>query len=252
MKFSGMVRITLMVLVLALVATPIFGFTAGRPTGLRVTVDSIDATTFTADLSVTMTTTGTSPIGTIGSPVGFLGNRWSFQYTFFGTTVTNRYVWINPSAPAIDFGDGSSVPSTTLTMVTPGPPNVYTGSFMHTYPGEGNYDLRVGACRIIGPTSAVTPPAAGYGNLATVGTATTVNFLLYYLPTFTSPNYISANFVSPFVIGITNGVGQTAGGGFGGITIAGPAVTDIPTANEVGLLLLALMLAAGGVVLMRR
>jgi hypothetical protein len=201
-----------------------------------ITVSSTNGTT--VDFDITLTTTGTSPLGTIGSPVGFLGNLWSFQYSFFGT-VTNRYVAINPALPAIDYGDGSTLDNTVLPMVAPGPPRVYQGSFMHTYPSQGSYTATAGVFRFIGPAATVTPPAPGNGNLVTLGTATPIQFYRYLLPTFPTPTYLSGTFGTPYVIGMTNSA-----------TVQ--AFADIPAVQPIGLFLLAGLLAAGGLFLLRR
>jgi len=243
-SMKRMLIFALGVLVFTTIANPAWAFTAGRPTGVMVTVN--DATGLTVDFDVSMTTTGTSPLGTIGSPVGFFGNLWSFQYTFFGSTVTNRYIWVNPSAPAMDFGDSNTIADTVLPLVAVGPPSVYTGSFMHTYPTSGTYTVTAGVCRFIGPTATVSSPAPGAGNLVTVGTATTITFLRYLLPTFTVPTTIVANFITPYAVGITNQLP-----GDGSVTVSQFAI-DVPTVPTTGLVLLALALAAGGLFFLRR
>lgn len=194
---------------LGLLSAPVSAVTAGRPTGVVISPSSSVGLDVTLD--VTMNTTGTSPIGTIGSPVGFAGALWSFQYTFFGTTVTNRYVWQSPyDFEAVDFGDTTgTVTNTVLPLAAAGPPNSYAGSFMHSYPGPGTYTATTSTNRFIGFTSTVPAPTAG--TFLSAGTATTIMFQVYYLPTFTTPFDVTANFVAPFVYGIRGSTDVTLG-----------------------------------------
>ena len=67
------------------------------------------------------------------------------QATPSGASTVSASYLLTPSIPAVDFGDGSVVPRTTVTsVVAPGTPNVWRKSFSHTYALPGPYEVRVG------------------------------------------------------------------------------------------------------------
>lgn len=221
----------------ALVASASQAATTGRPTGLSITLDSSSGPTL--DFTIRMTTTGTDTnLGTIGSPIGFLGDFWSFQYTFFGTHVANRYRLLSPEINAIDFGDGSTIGGTALSMVTPGPPNVFAGSFTHTYPATGSYQLTANVWRgNLGSTATVAAPSPG--TPITIGPSTRYVRQSSFPPSFTGPYTTSFYPSEAMVVGVSS-------------TATVNLALDVPTLAEGALVVLALLLAMGGAWLLRR
>ena len=221
-----------------LAVAPVSGVVAGRPTGISITPVSAAGMDVTFD--VTLNTTGTSPIGTFGSPVGFIGDLWSFQYTLFSATVTNRYVHLNPRVDAVDFGDGAgTIDATTIPMVSAGPPGSFTGSFMHTYPAGGTYTATVGANRLAGPATAAAP--ATTGSLIVVPAGQGISFQRYLLPTYTVPSTITGMVTADYVFGIQNSIGVDVGG-----------IVDVPVAGPLGLAALTLLIAVAAIWVFRR
>ncbi len=229
--------ITLVLIALALsVAAPSLGVVAGRPTGILIT--PVDVTGLDVTFDVTLNTTGTSPFGTIGSPIGFLGDLWSFQYTFLSATVTNRYVHINPRVDAVNFGDSAgTIAATTIPLVSAGPPGSFTGSFMHSYPSPGSYVATVGANRLSGP---VAGPATT-GTLITVPAGQPITFQRFLLPTFTVPTTIATTTGVDFNFGVQNSTIVDVG-----------SIVEVPVANPAGLAALTLFLAVAAFWVIRR
>ncbi len=178
---------------------------AGRVTGLKIsnlTVNNLDV-----DFDVTLYTT--SPRGTFAD--GFLGREYttrsettypyylttstytvtntypcpttptltctSTYLTYTGTTYTYTYVYQyyrtlgSPNLPAIDFGDGTTIPATQIPLDTGGAPSVYRGSFSHSYPAIGNYTLKV--ARYDKNPDTTLPDG---GNLVTVSSSDTFSY----------------------------------------------------------------------------
>lgn len=180
--------------------------------GSKVTVDNIDDDALTIDIT-----------GSI-----FYSTGVAFSTAFVGPT--SGYGTI---APAIDFGDGSSLPpyfptgngipfdTTSTPPGAPGPVRAYRMAFSHAYGAEGDYTVTINSHFTGGFTT---------GQVFT-GTITTA-------PT---PSYATFGGVQTFV---RNTAAVEVG--------ADTPVLEIPTASEVGLLALALLLGTAGVFFLRR
>jgi len=190
--------------------------------------------------------------------------------------VTSASYWRGP-VPAIDFGDGSTIPVTTLTSAsttnTVGgfTTRVFRGSFSHTYGDQGDYAIRVASPPNTYPLVSVAYGSAltrdGYPLERTYGIASQwyfttpisdqhstllVNILLGTSTTLPTTTDITSTVTggnqlhfSPF--GTVGAVGQVAA-----TTAASLSVIEVPAASTWGLLVLALILAATAVVVIRR
>jgi hypothetical protein len=218
-------------------------------------------------------------------------STYRFDYLLATTTQVVQYTWLSGLRatthvlPAVDFDDGSTIPTTSLTLSsstvlpTGNMQRVFRGSFSHTYGDAGNYTIRV-----------ATPccPNTYYGaqiTSPTYGTAATFNA---YPVRFTVASYFQAYFASfdfylyrtyvayDFPLGTTSTFGTTtltysAGtirqgfsshditlntpgyvGALMATTAADLSVLEVPTASGYALLALALLLAAAGIALLRR
>ena len=173
--------------------------------GHKVTVTNADPATGDVDIYVTGYMDNTYPFTTL----------WIGFYTFFGG-----------AAPAIDWGDGSTVPPfgngpstgiprvATSTSISGFNVHVYRGSFSHTYAAPGSYTI----------TSNSVPRPINH-------TPITGNYAL-------TPTYF---------------------GTYAYLFLSNTAVADlsfdainIPTTSEVGLLALALALGTAGALFLRR
>lgn len=154
---------------------------------------------------------------------------------FYSTILGYGTAWLGDSsgyganAPAIDWGDGSTTPplfptgipfdTTSTPPGAPGPVRVYRASFSHVYTSPDFATIRV--------ASNAQVFSAGYaftGDTATVQTPT--------YSVFGGTRMILTNTT--------------------GFAVAIPACEEIDTVSDIGLMLLALALAAAGMVLIRR
>ena len=172
--------------------------TAQPIAGIKATVTGVDVGLLSADIDLTAYVTPAYPYTTV--------------WVGFGTT-GGGFV------PAVEWGDGSTVPPygygpftgipvvTSSTVVNGQTVDIYRGSFSHVYPAEGEYTIRVNSVE-----SPTTPLITG--SVATYNT----------IPYVTNTTDVRLRFI----------------------------VTEIPTATEVGLLLLALALAGAAIYILRR
>ena len=228
----------------------------GRPAGIRITVTNVDSTSGQVDFDVTLNTATYYGYGTISPRYGLLG---SYVFTsFYATTYPPGYTGqlLNPVVPAIDYGDGSVVGNIQIPQVGP---NQYRGSFSHTYPGPGTYDLRASANSVLlGPTTSVTfttgnqvtnPNQYSSGSQTIYGSWVGRSFF---------GGATTYRLVGPVgnvhVWGVSNSVtsGSPYGAAGGGLAITAPPVIEVPTASDFGLLILALLLGGMGAVILRR
>jgi hypothetical protein len=226
-----------------------------RITGISVTPTG--GMGLTADFDLAMTTTG-SPLGVwstltyYGRPAppyrGQLGDRYSLHtYGGFGTPARAEIILVDPQVNAIEFGSPGSVPvaGTTLSAVTPGTPGAYRGSFSHTYPAPGDYTVRVGAVFNFQYTLGGAPQTITNGNPVVVATGSplvyTSNFF-FYSSTGTATIPFTYSTTAP---GQTVGITNTA-------VVSPGSFQVIPTASEIGLIALAVVLGTAGVLLLRR
>lgn len=227
-------------------------FAQGRPSGIRITVTNVDTVSGQVDFDVTLNTSAPYGVPPAATPSGFLGD---YLFTvFYATTYPPGYTGrlLDPAVMAIDYGDGNTIPRTKIANVGPGQ---FRGSFSHTYPGPGIYDLRATAAALqIGNTGTVVPTTGNVitnPNQAPTTPTGTASFLgSWYGRSFfggaLTYNLVAvaggAQHVWAFSNSVTSGSPNGAAGG--GLLI--PTV-PIPTASEIGLLLLAAAIAAAGV-----
>ncbi len=101
----------------------------------------------------------------------------TLTYTYFYFHTTNKLQGkdlLNPSLPAIDWGDGNTLGQTTLPQVSSGPTRVYRRSFSHSYASTGAYNVRVGAY-----SGRINSTLPGGGNILTVNTPDSFKYKSY-------------------------------------------------------------------------
>lgn len=163
-------------------------------------------TTHTPSSSIhTYTSTFSVPTTTCYPTTTWTTTTISGTVTIIGAT---QKTLLQPPLPAIDYGDGATVQSTTIPFAASGPPNVYRGSFSHTYPAAGNYTIRTGVFSIDPATSPTTGnpviiPAGGSFSYRKRSTWTT------HYPTSSTSNWsysstISSHPTAARTIGLTN------------------------------------------------
>jgi len=222
--------------VLVALSVPPAGAQEGPPlmgaVGIRVTPTAVRPNFLEADLDLTMyTRVGPYPSTYAGVP-------------YFGF-------------PAIDYGDGSTLPSTTLVLASsgggPGGSNVYKNlaSFTHTYPGHGAFTVTAASyCTYcfktqyaFFPPGSPAPPTFSYsydylpqtviGNLA--------GKHVYSGTTYLSFASYSVRYMFTYYAAVTN----TA-------LVDLRSVLEVPTTSTWGLALLGGLLLLSGVTVLRR
>ncbi len=181
-------------------------------------------------IQITNVDQGSAPCGSFPSTV----NVTAVATVFYGGTAAFTSAWLGESsvfgtvAPAIDWGDGSVVPplyptgmpfdTTSTPPGAPGPVRAYRASFSHTYT-----EVPPPTIRVFSNDYVFSPGYAFTGNTMTAQT----------------PNYSMSG-------GVVTLLTNTAH-----VPIAIPAC-EIDTVSNVGLLILALILAVAGMSLLRR
>ncbi len=176
------------------------------------------------------------------TPTGVAGLQVNVDVTAFystGSTETTAYLgtYYN-QVPAIDWGDGNTTPRygygsstgiplvATSTVVNGIPARAYRGSFMHTYTAPGNYTIaaNTACCPLTTPTYTLVS-----------GTILTTTF------TTSTPFSTMATVTTSFVQNtLAVAVGELSN------------ALDIPTASNVGLVLLAGLLMIAAFYVLRR
>ncbi len=234
-----MARLVLLTVVVALCATaPARAQEAPyHVVGIKATVTGTDPLLYQADLDVTV----------------YVSSYGSYPFTYIG------FPYSPFNLPAIDYGDGNTLASTTLPLAGPGTgpngTNVYRNavSFHHTYPGAGNYVVRVtsGCCvgfqgwfKVYYTSNPTTPVfSTSYDTLPTIITgnpAATTRYAGTYTPT-QSPSYrLVYSYYGLLALSNTVPVDFAQ------------AVLNVPTASATALVIFGLTLLAAGVWLLRR
>jgi len=102
--------------------------------GLRVTVTSVN------DFDVTIDVAGQGSDSSV-LPSARLGSQFFYDYTYY-PGLNN---WTNSVPPAVDWGDGSSIPNIGVPFTGTNAANgtiTFRGQFMHTYAAPGDYTIR--------------------------------------------------------------------------------------------------------------
>lgn len=201
----------------------------GGAVGIKVSVSNVHVGLKTADLDLTMYTRYLGPPGTAGVPTYGL--------------------------PALDYGDGSTLPTTTLALTNtgggPGGSNVYRSlaSFTHTYPSNSNFTARAAmACFLCVHSSYVFfPPGSPAPPTFTqtfdlLPTTVIGNLALPYQ--YSGTTYVgflstSVHYAYTYFLAVTN-TAQVA------------LVQPVPALSEWGLIALGLALLVAGIILIRR
>ncbi|MGD2116112.1 MAG: hypothetical protein PVG07_13745 [Acidobacteriota bacterium] len=143
----------------------------GGTVGIKITATDVRSESLEADFDVTMYTR-------------------LFTYSTFPAGVPTF------GLPAIDYGDGDTLPTTTLVLASagggPGGSNVYQNlaSFTHTYPSPGPYTVTAaGYCTLCGRSEYTIFPAGSPGNPTYTGT-------FDLLPTMVIGNLAATTFFS--------------------------------------------------------
>lgn len=236
--------------------------------GIRVTVADIRSDALEADFDLTGYFPNLSSISTpeLGAPP-ILQRRQGVEPGSpfdLGLFPIGPFPYIPAGAPsfgypALDYGDGSTLPYTYLSLTDtgggPGGTNVYRNpaTFTHTYPGPGNYTVRTSLQCIFCvrgqityfPAGSPTNPTSSYsfdyvpdtiiGNLAATYRYTGTTVSPY------SPAY-SYRYQITYYGAITNSIVAAVHG----------SIQEIPTLSEWGLIALGLLLAGVGLVTLRR
>jgi hypothetical protein len=244
------VKVTVWVLSLGLFVASLAAAPAaagGRPSGLKVTVHSVDNLTGEVDFDVTLYTDRRFPHF---PPQGLLGEH--IYTTFNGYTATLLHPWV----PALDFGDGNVIAGLKLPQVAPG---TYRGSFRHTYPGPGLYPLRAAAFTCIGLLAGddCAPAGTPEGDPFALGEPILGSEVVFRA--YTIWGWTTLTFTYQYPEAKTIGVANTPGpyqpfprGAGQGLHIPEVSVLQIPTSSAWGLVLLALLLGASSLILLRR
>lgn len=211
--------------------------------GIRVSASNVDEVTNSADLDMTMYTRGLGPSGLAGRPSYYA------------------------ALPALDFGDGSTIPTLTLALSSTipalgtevaggvgGPTTVYRtlASLSHSYPAAADYTATAGmACVFCVQSSYVffppgSPPPPTFTATGNFLPATLVGNLVAPV-TSSATAYISAlgtsvRFAATYFLGVSNTTQVPLG----------TVVLEVPTASEWGLGALGALLLLAGLALVRR
>lgn len=223
----------LLLVAVAVLAAPSAASAGGEVTpgvGIKVTVTDVRRDSLEADMDLTWYTR-----------VGPYSSTYA-GYPFLGY-------------PALDYGDGSTLPYTTLVLAStgggPGGSNVYRNlaSFTHTYPALDDYTVTAASfCTVCGrykvsvfptasPDSPVLVTTASYTPQTVVGNLAAPT---YYVTTFPDGDGYSVRLLYDVYRAVTN----TA-------EVAFLTVLDIPTASTWGLVGLGVVLLFSGLVLLR-
>lgn len=203
----------------------------GPAVGIKVTVTDVRPSLREADLDLTWyTRLGPYPSTTAGLPYA--------------------------GYPALDYGDGSTVPYTTLALASsgggPGGSNVYRNlaSFTHTYPALGSYTVTGASfCTYCLRTRyAFFPPgspapasfAYSYDYVPQTVVGNLAGALAYSGTTYIPYLSISVRYMLTYYLAVTN------------TTQVAFNILEVPTASTWGLLALGSLLALMGLVLLRR
>ncbi len=231
----------------------------GRPSGIRVTVTAVDGLANTVDFDVTLNTSSVYGVPTLTAPTGLLGD---YVFTeFYATTYPPGFTGqvLSPVIAAIDYGDGQTLQNGRIPQVSPG---VYRGSFSHTYPAQGTYDLRVATAAMLGlndvPVTVTTGNTINNPNQAPTTPTGAQSFLGSWVGRSFFGGTLTYNLVQPvggdaFEWGISNSVtsGAPYGAPGGGVLVAA-GLLEVPTASFYGLLALGIAISLGGLVLLWR
>jgi len=175
--------------------------------GLRVTVTSVN------DFDVTIDVAGQGSDSSV-LPSARLGSQFFYDYTYY-PGLNN---WTNSVPPAVDWGDGNSIPNIGVPFTGTNAANgtvTFRGQFMHTYAAPGDYTIRSFGTHIYIGTYTTPSATVLSGNLFSVLSPGVV----YNSGTYTN----TARSTGTVPVGISNtamvtvpAAAPTGGGGGGG------------------------------------
>ncbi|MCG8459752.1 MAG: hypothetical protein MI919_26015 [Holophagales bacterium] len=235
--------------------------------GMRVSVMDVDQDMNTVTFDVTAFEDDNPANVVLGQELDFtqavtyttvLPNYYGLGTVNYLIFLGSRSDWNTVDPPAVAYGDGLTVATTTLALqgttdLGTGPLNVYrSGSFIHTYADGGSYQIRATA----GPDGEVGYPGLGDPGtvmvpegLSQVGTLVNdfaVNRTVYATTNLATPVFMfSASTLLTYpntIVSIMN---------FAKVDLGMP-ILEIPTLSDAFLALLALLLLTTGTFLLRR
>lgn len=229
---------------------------ARRPVGLRISTGFVNPADLSAQINLTVNTeTGTfSTVTTTGTYPSYNYNYNTHQFAFgmLGDQCRSWSGWgyatmLNPTIPALDAGDGTgTIDGTTVPMVA-GTPGSFRGSFTHTFPDFGQYQVKGGTTsmwlftatpnnpnltQLTAGTPYLIPPGANF-------TTTNTFWGTSYVWTAPSQTSYGSPITDSYAIGVTNSTSVDLR-------------QAIPTLGIVGMLILAAVLGGLGVFILRR
>ncbi|MCD4750496.1 MAG: hypothetical protein K8R59_14090 [Thermoanaerobaculales bacterium] len=229
---------------------------ARRPTGIRVATTSVNPQALTADVDVTVNTaTGTfTTVTTTGTSPTYVYNYNSHQFPFgmLGDQARSWSGWgyatlLNPDINALEWGVGSGTVDGTTVPLIAGNPGSFRGSFTHTFPDVGTYEVQAATVsfwlftdtpsnsyltQVTSGVPYLIPPGATFQTYGTFWAAS-------YIWTAPTQTYYGSPVTDSYAIGLVNST-----------TVV--LQSAIPTVTTIGLLILAVLLGLGGVFVLRR
>lgn len=229
---------------------------ARRPVGLRISTGVVDTISLSADINLTVNTeTGTfSTVTTTGTYPSYNYNYNTHQFSFgmLGDQCRSWSGWgygtmLNPTIPAADWGHSSGTLNGTTVPMIAGSPGSFRGSFSHTFPDFGQYQVTGGTTSMWLFTATPSNPylaqlTAGVPYLIPPGanfTTTNTYWGDSYVWTAPSQTYYGSPITDSYAIGVTNSTSVSLR-------------EAIPTLGVIGMLILAGVLGGLGVFVLRR
>jgi len=225
---------------------------ARRPVGLRVSTNGVDVINLSANIDITVNTETGIFTTVTGSSPSYVYNSHEFAFGMLGDQCRSWSGWgyatmLNPTIPAAEFGDSTGTLNGTTVPMVAASPGSFRGSFSHTFPDYGQYQVNVGTTSMwlftdTPSNTHLTQVTAGVPYLIPPGANfTTTNTYWGAAYTWTAPTQTNsgAPITASYAIGLTNSASVSLR-------------EAIPTLGIVGMLILAGILGGLGVFILRR
>ena len=181
--------------------------------GLRVTVTSV------SDFDVTIDVAGQGSDSSV-LPSARLGSQFFYDFTYY-PGLNN---WTNAVPPAVDWGDGSSIPNSGLPFTGTDAVNgtiTFRGQFMHTYAAPGDYTIRSFGSHIYIATYTTPSATVLSGNLFSVLSPGVVYNSGTYTNSTRSTGTVPIGISNTAMVTVPSVVTAGSGGGGGGCGLIG-------------------------------